>query len=133
VTSDELEAKVALTLEKIRSDLDARLRIGDKRRVGCKTVAIFGEDDGGGYAEIEQAFDEVVRILARLWGSPSKVGFGSRSIQADVTGIPDWFLDSGAMRYAFWSNNVVVATVAMLTHDADTLRSFEMRLAVPRP
>jgi hypothetical protein len=106
-TEDELEARFCGALEAVRRHVDAGLGDAGKTRIGWDTIATFLEDAGGGYSGIEQTFDDVVRIAARRWGTPSKVGV------------------------AFWSNPVVVATVAMLPHDADSLRSFELRMAVP--
>src|SRR4051812_31683690 len=123
---DEIEGDVVLAIDTIRRAVDSGRGFTATRRVGSHTFALFNEDANGGYPEIEQAFEDAVQVATKLWGKPSKVGAGRGSIHADVAGIPDELLESRAVRYAFWNNRDVLATVAMLTHDADTLRSFEM-------
>jgi len=128
ITPDEIESRVVLAIDTIRRKVNSGRGYGATKRVGTHTVALFGEED---YPGLEQAFEDAVKVATKIWGTPSKVGVGPGSIHADVAGLPDWLLlDSRALRYAIWSDRDVLATLAMVPHDADTLRSFEICMAV---
>ena len=125
MTPDEIEARLVFAMDTIRRKVRAK-----NSKVHEHNLAIFFEDNAGGYAGIEASFDEVVKIATRLWGTPSKGGFGRSHSRADVAGVPDWLLDSRALRYVFWSNPDFLATISMTTHDADSVRNFDLCVAV---
>lgn len=121
LTLSQIEAQLSAAIESIRQAATPR--------VGSRSFAEFAEMEDG-YPGIQDLFDGAVQSATKLWGSPMKLAHGQGSAFADVQGVPREFLNSRALRYAFWTTPNVQAAIAMLTHDADTLRSFELVLGV---
>ncbi len=119
MTPDAVESQLISAIEVIQR--------GRNGHIGSRSFAEFAEE-AHGYPGIEQLFESAVQIASKLWGPPAKVAHGRPSGRADVVGVPGVFLNSRALRYAFWSTPNVLAALAMLTHDADTLRSFELTM-----